>query len=161
MRVAVYPGSFDPITNGHLDVIKRAAALFDKVVVGILINQSKRPMFSLEERAEIIREILKDMPNVEVAYFSGLVVDFAREHGANVLIRGLRSAVDFEYEFQMAQINRDLAPEVDTLFLASDPSYSYISSSAVKELVSFQQDVTKYVPGYVIERLKEKESQHE
>lgn len=161
MKIGIYPGSFDPITNGHLDVIRRSAAVFDKVVVGILINQSKNPMFTLEERVKIVQEVTSQIPNVEVKAFSGLVVEFAREQGAAVLIRGLRSNTDFEYELQMAQINHNIDKEIDTLFFATDPRYSYISSSAVKELFMFHQEIGSYVPEYVVQKLKEKETSHE
>lgn len=157
MSVAVYPGSFDPITNGHLDVIKRTAAIFDKVVIGILVNQNKKPLFSLEERTEMIRRVTADIPNIEVYPFSGLVVEFAKEHNVNVLIRGIRSTTDFEYELQMAQINHKIDGNIDTLFFATDPRYSFVSSSAVKELWSYRQDVREYVPEYVIQKLQEKE----
>lgn len=161
MKVGIYPGSFDPITFGHLDVIKRSAAIFDKVVVGILINQNKKPMFTLEERVEIIKEVTKDIPNLEIKAFSGLVVEFAKEEGPSVLIRGLRSGTDFEYELQMAQINRKIDKQIDTLFFATNPKFSYISSSAVKELFLFHQDIDDYVPEYVIRKLQEKETTHE
>mgnify|MGYP005765688083 CR=1 FL=1 len=157
MSIAVYPGSFDPITNGHLDVIKRTAAIFDKVVIGILVNQNKKPLFSLEERTEMIRRVTADIPNIEVYPFSGLVVEFAKEHNVNVLIRGIRSTTDFEYELQMAQINHKIDGNIDTLFFATDPRYSFVSSSAVKELWSYRQDVREYVPEYVIQKLQEKE----
>ncbi|HIT61472.1 MAG TPA: pantetheine-phosphate adenylyltransferase [Candidatus Fimousia stercorigallinarum] len=159
MSIAVYPGSFDPITNGHLDVIKRTAAIFDKVVIGILVNQNKKPLFSLEERTEMIRRVTADIPNIEVYPFSGLVVEFAKEHNVNVLIRGIRSTTDFEYELQMAQINHKIDGNIDTLFFATDPRYSFVSSSAVKELWSYRQDVREYVPEYVIQKLQEKESE--
>ena len=157
MSIAVYPGSFDPITKGHLDVIKRTAAIFDKVVIGILVNQNKKPLFSLEERTEMIRRVTADIPNIEVYPFSGLVVEFAKEHNVNVLIRGIRSTTDFEYELQMAQINHKIDGNIDTLFFATDPRYSFVSSSAVKELWSYRQDVREYVPEYVIQKLQEKE----
>ena len=157
MSIAVYPGSFDPITNGHLDVIKRTAAIFDKVVIGILVNQNKKPLFSLEERTEMIRRVTADIPNIEVYPFSGLVVEFAKEHNVNVLIRGIRSTTDFEYELQMAQINHKIDGNIDTLFFATDPRYSFVSSSAVRELWSYRQDVREYVPEYVIQKLQEKE----
>lgn len=157
MSIAVYPGSFDPITNGHLDVIKRTAAIFDKVVIGILVNQNKKPLFSLEERTEMIRRVTADIPNIEVYPFSGLVVEFAKEHNVSVLIRGIRSTTDFEYELQMAQINHKIDGNIDTLFFATDPRYSFVSSSAVKELWSYRQDVREYVPEYVIQKLQEKE----
>lgn len=156
MSIAVYPGSFDPITNGHLDVIKRTAAIFDKVVIGILVNQNKKPLFSLEERTEMIRRVTADIPNIEVYPFSGLVVEFAKEHNVNVLIRGIRSTTDFEYELQMAQINHKIDGNIDTLFFATDPRYSFVSSSAVKELWSYRQDVREYVPEYVIQKLQER-----
>ncbi|MDO4169216.1 MAG: pantetheine-phosphate adenylyltransferase [Lachnospiraceae bacterium] len=161
MSTAVYPGSFDPMTNGHLDVIRRTAAIFDRVVIGILINQNKQPMFSLEERVEMIREATKDIPNIEVYTFSGLVVEFAKKMNASVLIRGLRSMVDFEYELQMAQINRKIDDEIDTLFFATNPEISYVSSSAVKELWHYRQDITDYVPECVIGKLEEKENDYE
>ncbi|MDO4941878.1 MAG: pantetheine-phosphate adenylyltransferase [Lachnospiraceae bacterium] len=157
MSTAVYPGSFDPITNGHLDLIRRTAAIFDKVVIGILVNQSKKPLFSLEERTEMIRKVTEDIPNIEVYPFSGLVVEFAKEHDVNVLIRGIRSTTDFEYELQMAQINHKIDDKIDTLFFATDPGYSFISSSAVKELWYYHQDIREYVPDYVIQKLQEKE----
>lgn len=161
MSTAIYPGSFDPMTNGHLDVIRRTAAIFDRVVIGILINQNKQPLFTLEERVEMIQEATKDIPNIEVYTFSGLVVEFAKKMNASVLIRGLRSMVDFEYELQMAQINRKIDDEIDTLFFATNPEISYVSSSAVKELWHYRQDITDYVPECVIDKLEEKENDYE
>lgn len=161
MRTAVYPGSFDPMTNGHLDVIRRTAAIFDCVVIGILINQNKQPMFSLEERVDMVRAATKDISNIEVYTFSGLVVDFAKKVHASVLIRGLRSTMDFEYELQMAQINRKIDEEIDTLFFATNPNISYVSSSAVKELWHYRQNIKDYVPECVIDKLKEKENRNE
>lgn len=161
MSTAIYPGSFDPMTNGHLDVIRRTAAIFDRVVIGILINQNKQPMFTLEERVEMIQEATKEIPNIEVYTFSGLVVEFAKKMNASVLIRGLRSMVDFEYELQMAQINRKIDDEIDTLFFATNPEISYVSSSAVKELWHYRQDITDYVPKCVINKLEEKENDYE
>ena len=157
MSVAIYAGSFDPVTNGHLDVISRTASIFDQVVIGILINQGKSPMFSLEERVDMIEHVTAHLSNVKVETFSGLVVDFARAHKADVLIRGLRSTTDFEYELQMAQINRKIDDDIDTLFFATDPEFSFISSSAVKELWTYQQDVSEYVPEYVVRKMEEKE----
>lgn len=157
MSIAVYAGSFDPITLGHLDIIRRTAAIFDKVVIGILNNPNKTPMFSVEERKEMIAEVTKDIPNVEVDAFSGLVVEFARQKNATVLIRGLRSTTDFEYELQMAQINKKIEESMDTLFFATDPKYSFISSSAIKELWLYKQDIRDYVPEYIVKKLEGRE----
>lgn len=157
MRTAVYPGSFDPVTNGHLDIIKRASRIYDKLIVGVLNNPSKKtPMFSVTERMEMIRLVTKDMPNVEVDSFTGLLVDFAKAKGAEVIVKGLRTVADFEYEFQMALLNKALNPEYETVFLMTDTKYSYISSSMVKELSGFKGDLTGLVPGEIIDRIKEK-----
>lgn len=157
MRTAVYPGSFDPITNGHLDIIQRAGRLYDKLIVGVLNNPGKKtPMFSVEERMEMIRTVTKDMPNVEVASFEGLLVDFAKANGAQVIIKGLRTVADFEYEFQMALLNKALNPEYETMFLMTDTKYSYISSSMVKELAGFRGDLTGLVPNVIKDRIEEK-----
>ena len=147
MRTAVYPGSFDPITNGHLDIIRRAGKLYDKLIVGVLNNPGKKtPMFSVEERMEMIRSVTEDIPNVEVDSFEGLLVDFAKANGANVIIKGLRTVADFEYEFQMALLNKALNPEYETMFLMTDTKYSYISSSMVKELAGFHGNLTGFAP---------------
>ena len=156
MTRAVYPGTFDPCTNGHFDILTRAARQFDQVVVGVLRNSSKTPLFSSEERVNILREVSKNIPNVAVKSFEGLSVDFVRECGAQVIIRGLRAITDFEYELQMAQTNRILAPDVDTMFLITSLEYAYLSSTTVKEVASFGGDISRFVPPYVAERIREK-----
>ena len=156
MRIAVYPGSFDPITNGHLDVIKRAAKLYDRVVVGVLNNSGKNPVFTPEERVGMIKEVTSDMNNIEVDCFTGLLVDFAKEKSASVIIKGLRTVADFEYEFQMALLNKALNPEYETMFMMTDSKYSYISSSMVKELAGFRGDLTGLVPAEIINKIQEK-----
>ncbi len=156
MATAVYTGSFDPITNGHIDVIKRGARLFDKLVVGVLNNSVKIPLFSLEERVNIIREVVSDLDNVEVCSFDGLAVDFAVEHGAQVFLRGLRAVTDFEYELQMAQTNRILNPSIDTLFLATSLEYAYLSSTIVKEVAAYGGDISQFVPDFVAQKIIEK-----
>lgn len=153
----MYPGSFDPVTNGHLDIIQRASRIYDKLIVGVLNNPSKKtPMFSVEERIDLIRSVTADIPNVEVDSFTGLLVDFAKAKGAQVIVKGLRTVADFEYEFQMALLNKALNPEYETVFLMTDTKYSYISSSMVKELAGFKGDLTGLVPGEIIEKIKEK-----
>ena len=156
MTTAVYPGSFDPATNGHLDVIERAAQLFDKVIVGVLKNSAKSPLFSVEERVNILQEATKGLENVEIVSFSGLTIEFARECGAKVIIRGLRAITDFEYEIQMAQTNRVLAPDIDTMFLTTNLEYAYLSSTTVKEVAVFGGDISKFVPGFVREEVYRK-----
>ena len=145
-KMAIYPGSFDPVTNGHLDVIQRAKAIFDKVVVGIAHNITKQGLFAPEERASLIRDALGDDPQVEVDVFSGLLVDYVSQRGAGVIVRGLRAVADFEYEFQLALMNRRLAPDVDTVFLVTDERSFYISSSLVKEVARHGGDVSHFVP---------------
>ena len=149
MTTAVYPGSFDPVTNGHLDVITRGAKLFDRVIVGVLHNSSKSPLFSVEERVKILKEATADLENVEIVSFSGLSVEFARECNAKVIIRGLRAITDFGYELQMAQTNRVLAPDIDTMFLTTSLEYAYLSSTTVKEVATFGGDISKFVPEFV------------
>ncbi|MDO5396760.1 MAG: pantetheine-phosphate adenylyltransferase [bacterium] len=157
MRIAVYPGSFDPVTNGHLDIIRRASRIYDRLIVGVLNNPSKRsPMFSVEERIELIRGVTDDIENVEVDSFTGLLVDFAKAKGAQVIVKGLRTVADFEYEFQMALLNKALNPEYETVFLMTDTKYSYISSSMVKELAGFKGDLTGLVPEEVIAKIRMK-----
>ncbi|HSE64832.1 MAG TPA: pantetheine-phosphate adenylyltransferase [Thermoanaerobaculia bacterium] len=152
-RVALYPGSFDPVTNGHLDVLFRARRLADKVIVAILENDEKRPLFSLEERMEMIREIVGDEPSVSIQSFSGLLVDFAAQTGATLLVRGLRAISDYEYELQMALMNRRLAPSIETVFLMAKEEYSYVSSRLVKEVARLGADVSGLVPEPVRRRL--------
>ena len=156
MRIAVYPGSFDPITNGHLDIVRRASRLYDKVIIGVLDNTSKKPMFSPSERKEMIDENIKDMPNVSCDVFSGLLVDFAKQNNATVIVKGLRTVSDFEYEFQMALLNKALNPEYETMFMMTDSKYSYISSSMVKEVAKYNGELDGLVPQNVILKIKDK-----
>ncbi len=151
---AIYPGSFDPVTNGHLDLVTRGAKLFDHLIVGVLRNSAKNPLFSVAERVEMLREGVAGFANVEVATFEGLRVDFARERGAHALLRGIRAISDYEYELQMAHMNRRLNPEVETIFLMPDAQYSYVSSRLVKEVFRLSGSVDGLVPEFVIERLK-------
>lgn len=156
MKIAVYPGSFDPITYGHLDIIKRASKVFDKVIVSVLFNPSKRPMFDLEERTFMISESIKDLGNVEVDTFVGLLTDYAKDKNADVIIKGLRAVSDFEYEFQMALMNKSLNEELETMFMMTSDTYSYLSSSLVKEVSKFGGDISKYVPSVVVKSLRNK-----
>ncbi len=144
-RIAIYPGTFDPITNGHIDLIQRAAKLFDKVIVAIASNSKKNPRFSLEKRIKLAQQVLVNCPNVSVKGFEVLLVDFAREEKANILIRGLRAVSDFEYEFQLASMNRKLAPEIESVFLMPADEYSFISSSLVKEVATLGGDISSFV----------------
>jgi pantetheine-phosphate adenylyltransferase len=152
-RIAIYPGSFDPLTNGHLDIIRRGSRLFDRIVVAILRNIEKQPLFSVEERLEIARAVFSDLPNVEVDAFEGLLVDYARRRGANAIVRGLRAISDFEYEMQMALMNRRLHDDVETVFMMPAESYSYVSSRLVKEVFALGGNVTGLVPPLVEARL--------
>ncbi|AEG14837.1 pantetheine-phosphate adenylyltransferase [Desulfofundulus sp. TPOSR] len=156
MRIAVYPGSFDPITNGHLDVIERAACLFDQLVVAVSRNTSKKPLFTVSERLEMLREVLQPYYNVVVDSFDGLTVNYAKNLGAQAIIRGLRAISDFENEFMMALTNKKLVPSIDTLFLMTRAEYSFISSSAVKEVAYFGGCVRDLVPPVVEQKLREK-----
>ena len=156
MITAICPGSYDPVTNGHIEVIARAAAIFDRVVAGVIGNpQHKAPMFSLDERVAFVREAVSGMENVEVDVFSELVVDFARRWEARVIVKGLRVISDFEWEFQMNQLNRTLAPEIETVYVMASPAVSFVSSSGVKEIASFGGNVEELVPEAVARRLKE------
>lgn len=146
MRIGVYPGSFDPMTLGHLDIIQRGAKVVDKLVVGVLSNSSKNPMFTVEQRIELLRQGTAHMPNVEICRFEGLLVDFLRAQDAKIVIRGLRAVTDFEYELQMAQANRSLYPEMETVFLTTNAEYSFISSTVVKDILRHNGDVGHFVP---------------
>lgn len=153
---AIYPGSFDPVTLGHLDIIKRASQTVSELIVGVLNNGGKHPLFTIDERVEMLKEVTKDLPNVKVMSFSGLLVDFARQTEATVLVRGLRAISDFDYELQMAQTNRKMNPEVDTMFLATSLEYAYLSSTTVKEVAFFDGNISEFVPEPVIARVQEK-----
>ena len=159
MKLAVTPGTFDPVTNGHLDVIARAAQLVDEVVVAVAASPKKKPLFSLEERTELVRQATAHLPNVSVESFDGLLVDFARERGATVLVKGLRAITDFEYEFQMAALNYHLDSDLETAFIMSPPEYMYLSSSVVREIASLHGDVSDFVPECVREALERRFAQ--
>lgn len=150
---AIYPGSFDPVTLGHLDIIKRSAEKVDELIIGVLNNNTKNPLFTVEERVEMLIELTKDYENVKVEAFSGLSVEFVKKKNANVIIRGLRAISDFDYELQMAQTNRKLYPEADTMFLTTSLEYAYLSSTTVKEVAYFNGDITGFVPPSVIDRV--------
>jgi len=153
---AIYPGTFDPVTNGHLDIIERASKLFDSVIITIAVNSSKKPLFTKEERMDMIKNVTKKFKNVSVDVFDGLLVSYAKKKKASVIIRGLRAISDFDYEFQIALTNRKLEPEVNTIFLMPSEKYSFLNSSLVRELASFKADVKQFVPDYVFKKLKEK-----
>ena len=157
MKRAVYPGSFDPVTYGHLDVIKRASEMFDVLVVSVLNNKMKTPLFSVEERVKILKDATRDIPNVEVDSFTGLLINYAAEKQIHVAVRGLRAITDFEYELQIAQTNRKLSQgALDTVFLTTSLEYAYLSSSSVKEIASFGGDISECVPDFVAAMMKEK-----
>ena len=155
-RIAVYPGSFDPITNGHIDIIKRGRKLFDKIIVAILCNSSKKALFTIEERKEMLKNSLHDMTNIEIASFDGLLVDYAVERKADAILRGMRAISDFEYEFQMALMNRSLQRNVQTVFLISGLKWIFISSSVIKEAARYNGDISNMVHPFVDKKLKEK-----
>jgi pantetheine-phosphate adenylyltransferase len=157
MKLAVYPGSFDPLTNGHVDIIERGTHLFDKIIVAILVNVEKSPLFSMQERVDIVREVFKGRPNVEVDTFEGLLVDYVASRKADVIVRGLRALSDFETEFQMALMNRRLSPDVETVFMMPAEQYTYISSRLIKEVFSLGGQVRGLVPEIVERRLSEKQ----
>lgn len=156
MRTAVYPGSFDPVTLGHLDIIKRSSKMVDELVVGVLNNSSKNPLFSVEERVTMLKDVTKDLPNVKVESFDGLLVDFARKCNAKMVVRGLRAITDFEYELQMSQTNRIVCPELDTIFLTTDLKYAYLSSSTVREFGRYGGNISEFVPSEIAERVLKK-----
>lgn len=156
MKTAIYPGSFDPTTFGHIDIIERASKIFDRLVVGVLNNQSKKPLFTVDERVSMLKIVTKDLPNVEIASFCGLLVDFAKAYDSHVVVRGLRAITDFEYELQMSQTNHILDPELDTVFLTTDLKYSYLSSTTVREVASFQGDIKAFVPEFVEREMRKK-----
>jgi pantetheine-phosphate adenylyltransferase len=156
-RLAVYPGSFDPLTNGHVDIIERGTHLFEKIIVAILVNAEKSPLFSMEERVEIVRETFRGRPNIEVDTFDGLLVDYVERRKAHVIVRGLRALSDFEAEFQMALMNRRLSPNVETVFMMPAEQYTYISSRLIKEVFSLGGQVRGLVPEIVVTRLQEKQ----
>ena len=156
MLRAVYPGSFDPVTYGHLDIIKRSRSLADELIVGVLNNKAKTPLFSVEERVKMLEEMTKNMTGVKVVPFEGLLVDFAKEMSAGIVVRGLRAVTDFEYELQMAQTNNKLSPELETVFLTTSLEYSYLSSTIVKEVAAFGGDISQFVPETIERRIQEK-----
>ena len=156
MKRAIYPGSFDPLTLGHLDMIKRSAKIVDELVIGVLNNSAKNSLFSLDERVSMIKEMTESMPNVTVASFDGLLVDYMKEINATIIVRGLRAVTDFEYELQIAQTNHVENPEVETIFLTPSLQYSYLSSTIVKEFASYGGDISKFVPARFIDRIYEK-----
>lgn len=155
-NTVIYPGTFDPITNGHIDIVNRAARLFDKVILAIAANLPKTPCFTLEERIGLAETVFDDLPNVSVLGFSDLLVEFAKRQGANVLLRGLRAVSDFEHEFQLASMNRRLAPDIETVFLTPDEGYNYISSSLIREIAKLGGDVSPFVHPLVLAALKER-----
>ena len=156
MLRGIYPGSFDPVTLGHIDIIKRGSHITDELIVGVLRNNAKMPLFSVEERVKMLDEVTKDLPNVKIIPFDGLLVDFVRDMDASVVIRGLRAITDFEYELQMAQTNYKLAPDVEYIFLPTNLQYSYLSSSMVKEVAAFGGDISNFVSDILIDKITEK-----
>ena len=156
MKNAIYPGSFDPVTLGHIDVIERASKLFDHLIIGVLNNSSKTPLFSVEERVNMLREVTKEFPNVEIQSFDGLTAEFAKNCGARAVVRGLRAITDFEYELQIAQLNHVISPDIDTVFLTTNLKYAYLSSSSVKEVAAYGGDISHFVTPYVEEQVHNK-----
>ncbi len=156
MKTAIYPGTFDPITNGHLDILERALEIFDRVVITVARNTTKYPLFTDDERVEMLKEVVKGYPNVEVDSFEGLVVEYAKSKGAVALVRGLRAVSDFEYEFQMALMNRKIAEEITTVFLMPHEKYTYLNSTIVREIASLHGDVSQFVPEFVRRKLEKR-----
>lgn len=159
MTRGIYPGTFDPITYGHLDIIDRASNVVDELIIGVLHNYTKETLFSRQERVELIQSVLKDRPQITVKSYDGLLIDFARQEKADFVIRGIRAITDFEYELQMSQTNRILCPEIDTLFFTTSLEYAYLSSSTVREVASFDGDISRFVPEYIEKKVKEKYKQ--
>lgn len=156
MKRAIYPGSFDPVTNGHVDIILRSSKIVDKLIVGVLNNSAKKSLLSVEERVSMLKELTKDLPNVEVTSFDGLLVDYMREIDASIIVRGLRAVTDFEYELQIAQTNHIENTDIETIFLTTNLQYSYLSSTIVKEFASYGGDISKFVPEQFVDRIYEK-----
>ena len=156
MKIAIYPGSFDPVTSGHLNIIRRAAKIFDHLVVCVMVNAGKTPMFTLEERVELIRRVTRDLPNVEVDSSSELLADYARRKGGSVLVKGLRAGSDFEYEFQMALINRSINPDLDTMFMPAEHQYMFMSSSTAKVLGQYSVELSDFLPEEIIPDFQER-----
>ena len=159
MLRAIYPGSFDPVTYGHIDIMRRSCKIVDELIVGVLSNKAKIPLFSVEERVKMLKEVTKDLDNIRIVPFDGLLVEFASRMNAGLVIRGLRAITDFEYELQMAQTNHKLEPSVETVFLTTSLEYSYLSSTIVKEVAFYHGDISKFVPDVVRERIREKMNQ--
>ena len=156
MKIAIYPGSFDPVTSGHLNIIRRASEIFDRLIVCVMVNAGKKPMFSQEERVELIRRVTADLPNVEVDFSGELLAEYARRKGGCVIVKGLRAGSDFEYEFQMALINRNINPDLDTMFLTAEHQYMYMSSSTVKELGRYGVNLSEFLPEEIIPDFQER-----
>lgn len=156
MRTAIYPGSFDPPTYGHLDIIERASKLCDELIIGVLKNSAKTPLFSVEERVNMLKVTTRDIGNVSVESFEGLTVDFAKQNGAAIIVRGLRALTDFDYELQLSQINKTLCEDIETIFLSTNLKYSFLSSSTVKEVASYRADISGLVPPYIQELVEKK-----
>ena len=156
MKRAIYPGSFDPVTNGHVDIILRSSKIVDRLIVGVLNNSAKKSLFSVEERVSMLKELTKDLPNVEVTSFDGLLVDYMREIDASIIVRGLRAVTDFEYELQIAQTNHIENTDIETIFLTTNLQYSYLSSTILKEFASYGGDISKFVPEQFVDRIYEK-----
>lgn len=158
MKIAIYPGSFDPVTSGHLNIIRRASEIFDRLIVCVMVNAGKKPMFSQDERVDLIRRVTADLPNVEVDSSGELLAEYAKRKGGCVIVKGLRAGSDFEYEFQMALINRNINPDLDTMFLTAEHQYMYMSSSTVKELGSYDVDLSDFLPEQIIPDFKKRVS---
>lgn len=156
MKVCVYPGSFDPITNGHLDIIDRASKVFDRLIVAVVVNPNKNPVFTLEERVQLIKDSIGDVSNIEVDSFSGLLIDYMNKKNSRIIIKGLRVVTDFEYEFQMALLNKNLNPDIETVFMMTNSKYSYLSSSMIKEIASLGANIDEFVPHIIKDKILDK-----